>query len=177
MKNRAGVQLENQAVIFWFHWLSWAAATFGPPSRTTATVTRTATIRQFNLVNLNEIRMMTGKRPPKFWKTTYYKMSGQLQRLKSGQAELLKTFEISCWCEWSLSPEQNTVRRTSLSVLPRDLALTRVKRTTRATPEANVFGEFQCRQWTKVCGKKKTLKWLVKKQQIWKNWTVSQQNC
>ena len=87
MKNQAGVKLENQNVIYWFRWDYWAAATFGPPTRTT----RTATNIRVNLVDRNEILTMLGKSPDRHWKTTDYKMSGQLKKLESAQAELLKT--------------------------------------------------------------------------------------
>ena len=36
---------------------------------------------------------MTGKSPDRHWKTADYKMSGQLKRLESEQADLLKTFD------------------------------------------------------------------------------------
>ena len=36
---------------------------------------------------------MAGKNPDRHWKTTDYKMSSQLKRLESEQAELLKTFD------------------------------------------------------------------------------------
>ena len=41
----------------------------------------------------NEILTITGKNPDRHWKTTDYKMSGQLKKLENEQAELLKTFD------------------------------------------------------------------------------------
>ena len=90
MKNQAGVKIKNQGVIYRFCWDSWAAATFGPPSRT---LTWTATNRQFKLVDQNETLTMAGKNPNRYWKTADYKMSGQLKRLESKPAELLKTLD------------------------------------------------------------------------------------
>ena len=98
-----------------FCWDSWAAATFGPPTRTTTTtrtdtqtiVTRRAVIwitviqttktqtetNRFNLVDQIKILTMAGKNPDRHWKTTDYMMSGQLKKLEMEQTELLKTFD------------------------------------------------------------------------------------
>ena len=89
MKNQAGVKLEDQAVIFWFRWDSWAAATFGPRTRA---ATRTATNLWFNSVDQNEIFTMTGKSPSRHWKTIHWKSSGQLKTLEKEKADLLKLF-------------------------------------------------------------------------------------
>ena len=41
----------------------------------------------------NKILTMAGKSPDRHWKTTDYKMSGQLKKLEKKQTELLKTFD------------------------------------------------------------------------------------
>ena len=91
MKNQAGVKLENQAVIYRFRWDSWAAATFGPPTRT-STTTQTATNFRFNLVDQHEISTMASKSPSRHWKTSNWKTSDQLKTLEKKQADLLKLF-------------------------------------------------------------------------------------
>ena len=91
MKNQAGLKLEIQALIYRFRWDSWAAATFGPPTRTLTT--RTATILRFNLLDPNEIFPMAGKSPDRHWKTADQKISGQLKKLESEHADLLKTID------------------------------------------------------------------------------------
>ena len=48
---------------------------------------------RFNLVDQNEITTMPEKSPDRHWKTTDYKMSGQLKILESEQVKLLKTFD------------------------------------------------------------------------------------
>ena len=48
--------------------------------------------QRFNFLDQNGILTMAAKSPDRHWKTAYYKMSGQLKRLESEQAELPKTF-------------------------------------------------------------------------------------
>ena len=111
----------------------------------------------------NEVLTVTGKSPDRHWKTTDYKMSGQLKRLQNEKAELLKILDGHLADVKSHLAQNKTVTaETACQCFFENCKELQEKKTaTEATLEAKVLGEFCCQHQTKIGQKKKRLNWLV----------------